>query len=40
MEYSHLLDLADQCEDPHMKMVYACKYHITWLLCYIIQFLR
>lgn len=26
MEYTHLLDLADECEDPHMKMVYACKY--------------
>jgi hypothetical protein len=26
MEYSHLLNLADECEDPHLKMVYACKY--------------
>ena len=26
MEYSHLLNLADECEDPYMKMVYACKY--------------
>ena len=26
MEYSHLLDLADECEDPYMRLVYACKY--------------
>ena len=26
MEYSHLLDLADQCEDPYMRLVYTCKY--------------
>ena len=25
MEYSHLLDMADQCEDPAMKLAYACK---------------
>ncbi|GJW30247.1 oxysterol-binding protein-related protein 3C-like protein [Tanacetum coccineum] len=25
MEYSHLLKLADECEDPHMRMVYAGK---------------
>lgn len=29
MEYSHLLDLADQCEDPHMKMVYACTWAVS-----------
>lgn len=23
MEYSYLLDLADECEDPHMRLVYA-----------------
>ncbi|CAB4284527.1 unnamed protein product [Prunus armeniaca] len=23
MEYSHLLDLADECEDPYMRLVYA-----------------
>ncbi|KAG9454663.1 hypothetical protein H6P81_007567 [Aristolochia fimbriata] len=28
MEYSHLLDLADKCEDPHMRLVYAS----TWAL--------
>ena len=22
MEYSHLLELADECEDPHMRLVY------------------
>jgi len=26
MEYSHLLNLADECEDPYMRLVYACKY--------------
>lgn len=25
MEYSYLLDMADQCEDPSMKLAYACK---------------
>lgn len=25
MEYSHLLDMADECEDPHMRLVYAGK---------------
>ncbi|KAL1355154.1 transketolase, chloroplastic-like [Arachis duranensis] len=23
MEYSHLLDKADECEDPYMRLVYA-----------------
>lgn len=26
MEYSYLLDQADKCDDPYMRMVYACKY--------------
>jgi len=26
MEYSHLLDQADECEDPYLRLVYACKY--------------
>jgi len=25
MEYCHLLDLADESEDPYMRLVYACK---------------
>ena len=25
MEYSYLLDMADQCEDPFVKLAYACK---------------
>mgnify|MGYP000647986826 CR=1 FL=1 len=25
MEYAHLLDLADECEDPYLKLAYACK---------------
>lgn len=31
MEYNHLLDMADRCEDPHMKLVYACK--CLFLMC-------
>lgn len=30
MEYTYLLELADECEDPHMRLVYAgntCIYH-------------
>ena len=26
MEYSYLLDRADECEDPCMRLVYACEY--------------
>jgi hypothetical protein len=29
MEYAYLLDLADQCEDPHMKMAYACIWAVS-----------
>ncbi|XP_050211403.1 oxysterol-binding protein-related protein 3B-like [Mercurialis annua] len=29
MEYSHLLDLADECEDPHMRLVYAASFFIS-----------
>ncbi|PSS23765.1 Oxysterol-binding protein-related protein like [Actinidia chinensis var. chinensis] len=29
MEYSHLLDLADECEDPYMRLVYASCFFIT-----------
>ncbi|KAI3865939.1 hypothetical protein MKX03_036798 [Papaver bracteatum] len=29
MEYSHLLDLADECEDPHMRMVYATTWAVS-----------
>uniref|UniRef100_A0A5B7BVU2 Putative oxysterol-binding protein-related protein 3C-like n=1 Tax=Davidia involucrata TaxID=16924 RepID=A0A5B7BVU2_DAVIN len=29
MEYSYLLDLADECEDPYMRMVYASTWFIT-----------
>ena len=25
MEYSYLLDLADECEDPYMRLVYSSK---------------
>ncbi|KAL8036641.1 hypothetical protein ABFS82_12G168100 [Erythranthe guttata] len=35
MEYSHLLDLADECEDPHMRLVYAAAWFIS--LYYAIQ---
>lgn len=27
MEYSYLLDQADECEDPYMRLVYACEYN-------------
>ena len=30
MEYSYLLDRADECEDPYMRLVYACKYSFSW----------
>lgn len=29
MEYTYLLELADECEDPHMRLVYAGN---TWIL--------
>jgi hypothetical protein len=29
MEYSYLLDLADECEDPYMQMVYAASWFIS-----------
>ncbi|MCL7043001.1 hypothetical protein MKW94_000495, partial [Papaver nudicaule] len=29
MEYSYLLDLADECEDPHMRMVYASTWAVS-----------
>lgn len=25
MEYSYLLDQANKCDDPYMRMVYACE---------------
>lgn len=32
MEYSYLLDQADKCEDPYMRMVYACKSLLLWVM--------
>ncbi|KAG2690575.1 hypothetical protein I3760_09G193700 [Carya illinoinensis] len=29
MEYSYLLDLADECEDPYMRLVYAASWFIS-----------
>ncbi|CAA0842857.1 Oxysterol-binding protein-related protein 3B [Striga hermonthica] len=29
MEYSHLLKLADECEDPHMRLVYAAAWFVS-----------
>ncbi|XAR50925.1 hypothetical protein NMG60_11005392 [Bertholletia excelsa] len=29
MEYSQLLDLADECEDPYMRLVYAASFFIS-----------
>jgi len=31
MEYSYLLDLADECEDPHMRLVHAGKHSFSSL---------
>ena len=33
MEYSHLLDMADETEDPYMRMVYACKHFSSLPSC-------
>ncbi|XP_028083278.1 uncharacterized protein LOC114284536 [Camellia sinensis] len=29
MEYSYLMDLADECEDPYMRLVYSSSFFIT-----------
>ncbi|KAI5682412.1 hypothetical protein M9H77_03640 [Catharanthus roseus] len=34
MEYSYLLDLADECEDPHMRLVYAVSWFISLYYAY------
>eukprot|EP00268_Persea_americana_P009623 TRINITY_DN1384_c0_g1_i2.p1 TRINITY_DN1384_c0_g1~~TRINITY_DN1384_c0_g1_i2.p1 ORF type:complete len:458 (-),score=85.84 TRINITY_DN1384_c0_g1_i2:632-2005(-) len=34
MEYSHLLDLADECEDPYMQLVYATSWAISVYYAY------
>ncbi|EFJ19778.1 hypothetical protein SELMODRAFT_153241 [Selaginella moellendorffii] len=34
MEYAHLLDLADQCEDPYLRMVYASCWAISVYYAY------
>lgn len=34
MEYSHLLDLADECEDPYMRLVYASSWAISIYFAY------
>ncbi|XP_058100152.1 oxysterol-binding protein-related protein 3C-like [Magnolia sinica] len=34
LEYSHLLDLADECEDPYMRMVYATSWEISVYYAY------
>lgn len=33
MEYCELLDKADQCEDPYMRMAYACEFSssLIWI---------
>lgn len=33
MEYSYLLDLADECEDPYMRLVYASSWFISVYYC-------
>ncbi|XP_020271429.1 oxysterol-binding protein-related protein 3C-like [Asparagus officinalis] len=34
MEYCHLLDLADECEDPYMQLVYASSWAISVYYAY------
>lgn len=34
MEYCHLLDLADECEDPYMRLVYASSWAISVYFAY------
>ncbi|PSR95100.1 Oxysterol-binding protein-related protein like [Actinidia chinensis var. chinensis] len=34
MEYSYLLDLADECEDPYMRLVYASSWAISVYFAY------
>ncbi|TQE08181.1 hypothetical protein C1H46_006148 [Malus baccata] len=34
MEYSHLLDLADECEDPYMRSVYVASFFISVYFAY------
>lgn len=34
MEYAHLLDLADQCEDPYTKMVFASTWAVSVYFAY------
>ncbi|KMT11089.1 hypothetical protein BVRB_5g111740 [Beta vulgaris subsp. vulgaris] len=34
MEYSHLLDEADKCEDPYMRLVYASSFFISVYYAY------
>ncbi|KAK4748198.1 hypothetical protein SAY87_014784 [Trapa incisa] len=34
MEYSYLLDMADECEDPHMRLVYAVSWFISIYYAY------
>ncbi|KAH9672356.1 Oxysterol-binding protein-related protein 3A [Citrus sinensis] len=34
MEYSHLLDLADECEDPYMRLVYASSWALSIYFAY------
>ncbi|XP_058099283.1 oxysterol-binding protein-related protein 3C-like [Magnolia sinica] len=34
LEYSHLLDLADECEDPYMRLVYATSWAISVYYAY------
>ncbi|XP_057864878.1 oxysterol-binding protein-related protein 3A [Cryptomeria japonica] len=34
MEYSYLLDMADECEDPYLKMVYASSWAISVYYAY------
>lgn len=34
MEYAHLLEMADKCEDPYLKMVYATSWAVSLYFAY------
>lgn len=38
MEYSYLLDQANECEDPYMRLVYACEFLFLLLFLFLNNF--
>lgn len=37
MEYSSLLDQADECEDPCLRLVYVCEYTCAFIFIRLMQ---